>query len=155
MYYRWVLHYTVCNWSGMLKHRTRESNCNGLTELLSIKYQQQRLFIYHKLKMKAEIFVFVVTYRTTSCHNLHEHKCIWGECSSVLIWGTMLQVGRSRVRVPVRSLDFSIDLILPSTLRTWGSTEPLTQMSTGNLPGGKGRPAHKADNLTAVTEPII
>jgi hypothetical protein len=31
---------------------------------------------------------------------------------------------------------------------------PLTEMSTTNLPGGKGRPAHKADNLTAIYEPI-
>jgi hypothetical protein len=27
-----------------------------------------------------------------------------------------------------------------------GSTQPLTEMSTRNLPGGKGRPARKADN---------
>jgi hypothetical protein len=26
-----------------------------------------------------------------------------------------------------------------------GSTRPLTEMNTRNLPGGKGRPAHKAD----------
>jgi hypothetical protein len=36
-----------------------------------------------------------------------------------------------------------------------GSTQPLTEMSTTNLPGGKGRPARKADNLTAIYEPII
>jgi hypothetical protein len=35
------------------------------------------------------------------------------------------------------------------------STQPLTEMSTRNRPGGKGRPEHKADNLTAVCEPII
>jgi hypothetical protein len=29
-----------------------------------------------------------------------------------------------------------------------GSTQPLTEMSTRNLPGDKGRPARKADNLT-------
>jgi hypothetical protein len=34
-----------------------------------------------------------------------------------------------------------------------GSTQPLTEMSTRNLPGGKGRPTHKADNLTAICEP--
>jgi hypothetical protein len=34
-------------------------------------------------------------------------------------------------------------------------TQPLTGMSTKNLPGGKGRPAHKADNLTANYEPIV
>jgi hypothetical protein len=28
-----------------------------------------------------------------------------------------------------------------------GSTEPLTEMSTRNLPGGKWRPARKADNI--------
>jgi hypothetical protein len=31
-----------------------------------------------------------------------------------------------------------------------GSTQPLTEMSTRNLPGGKKRPACKADNLTAI-----
>jgi hypothetical protein len=30
-----------------------------------------------------------------------------------------------------------------------GSTQPLTEMSTRNLSGGKGRPARKAHNLTA------
>jgi hypothetical protein len=32
-----------------------------------------------------------------------------------------------------------------------GSTQPLTELSTRNLPGGKGRPARKADNLTAAS----
>jgi hypothetical protein len=36
-----------------------------------------------------------------------------------------------------------------------GSTQSLTQMSTKNLPGGKGRPERKADNLTAICEPIV
>jgi hypothetical protein len=36
-----------------------------------------------------------------------------------------------------------------------GSTQPLTEMSTRNLHGGKGRPARKADNLTAISEPIF
>jgi hypothetical protein len=36
-----------------------------------------------------------------------------------------------------------------------GSTQPLTEMSTRNLPGGKGWPARKADNLTAICEPIV
>jgi hypothetical protein len=35
-----------------------------------------------------------------------------------------------------------------------GSTQPVIEMSTRNLPGGKGRPARKADNLTAICEPI-
>jgi hypothetical protein len=35
---------------------------------------------------------------------------------SVLDWGTMLQDGRSRVRFPMTELDFSIDLILPTSM---------------------------------------
>jgi hypothetical protein len=38
---------------------------------------------------------------------------------------------------------------------TLGSTEPLTEMSTRNLPGGKVRPERKADKLTAICEPIV
>jgi hypothetical protein len=36
-----------------------------------------------------------------------------------------------------------------------GSAQPLTEMSTRNLPEGKGRPARKADNLTTICEPIV
>jgi hypothetical protein len=36
-----------------------------------------------------------------------------------------------------------------------GSTQLLTEMSTRNLPGGKGRPAGKANNLTAICESIV
>jgi hypothetical protein len=35
------------------------------------------------------------------------------------------------------------------------STKPLTEMSTTNFNGGKGRPKCRADNLTAICEPII
>jgi hypothetical protein len=35
------------------------------------------------------------------------------------------------------------------------STQTLTEMSIRVLPGGKGRPAHKADNLNAICEPIV
>jgi hypothetical protein len=36
-----------------------------------------------------------------------------------------------------------------------GSTQPLTEMSTRNNPGGKGRPECKDDNLTVIFEPIV
>jgi hypothetical protein len=36
-----------------------------------------------------------------------------------------------------------------------GSTQPLTEMSTMNIPGGKGRPVRKADNLIAICERIV
>jgi hypothetical protein len=36
-----------------------------------------------------------------------------------------------------------------------GSTQPLREMSTRNLPGVKGWLAHKSDNLTAICEPTV
>jgi hypothetical protein len=36
-----------------------------------------------------------------------------------------------------------------------GISQPLTEMSTGNLPGSKVRPARKADTLNAISEPIV
>jgi hypothetical protein len=36
-----------------------------------------------------------------------------------------------------------------------GSTQPLTEMSIRNLPGGKKRPARRADNLAAICEPNV
>jgi hypothetical protein len=42
-----------------------------------------------------------------------------------------------------------------SSTMALGSTQPLTEMSTRYFPGGKGRPARKADNPTAICEPIV
>jgi hypothetical protein len=42
-----------------------------------------------------------------------------------------------------------------SHTKTLGLTQPLTEMSTRNLPGGKVQPAHKAHNLTIICEPIV
>jgi hypothetical protein len=67
----------------------------------------------------------------------------------------MLQAGRARVRFPMRSLYFFQFSSPSSCTMALGSTQPLTEMSTRNLPGGKGRPARKADNLTAICEPAV
>jgi hypothetical protein len=42
-----------------------------------------------------------------------------------------------------------------SLIMALGSTETLTEMSSWSLPGGKGRPARKADNLTAICERTV
>jgi hypothetical protein len=70
---------------------------------------------------------------------------------SVVGWGTMLQAGRSPVRVP-DDVDF-FHLHNPSSrIMALGSTQPLTEMSTRNFPGGKKRAARRADNLAAIYE---
>jgi hypothetical protein len=35
------------------------------------------------------------------------------------------------------------------------STQPLTEMGTRKIPGGKGRPESKADDATTIREPIV
>jgi hypothetical protein len=69
---------------------------------------------------------------------------------------TMLQAGRSWVRVPIGGF-FNVPNPSSRTMALW-STQPLTEMSTRNVPwggGGKERPASKSDNLTAICEPIV
>jgi hypothetical protein len=44
--------------------------------------------------------------------------------SSTMIGGTALQTGRSRVRFPIVSLEFFIDVILPAALWPWSSLSP-------------------------------
>jgi hypothetical protein len=58
----------------------------------------------------------------------------------------MLQAGRPRDWVLMR-------FILPAALWPRGSNQPLTEMSTRNLPGGKGWPVCRAVTLTAICEP--
>jgi hypothetical protein len=56
----------------------------------------------------------------------------------------------------MRSLNFYFSLPDPfSRTMALGSTLPLTEMSTRNVTGGKAWLARKADNLTAICEPIV
>jgi hypothetical protein len=59
----------------------------------------------------------------------------------------MLQAGRSPVRVPDEVDIFNLPNPSSPTMAL-GSTQPLTEMSTRNSPGGTKRPAHRADNLS-------
>jgi hypothetical protein len=57
--------------------------------------------------------------------------------------------------IPDVVIGFSNLLNPSSRTMVLGSTQPLTEMSIRNVPGGKGRPARKADNLTAICEPTV
>jgi hypothetical protein len=67
----------------------------------------------------------------------------------------MLRAGRSPVRVP-DEVDF-FNLPNPSRCEmALGSTQPLTEMSTRNFPGGKKWPVRRADTLAAaICEPNV
>jgi hypothetical protein len=77
---------------------------------------------------------------------------IRGVHGSVVGWGTIQQAGRSQFRFPMRSLDFFNWPNPSSRTMALGSAESLTEMSTRNLPWGKGRSERKVVNLTAVRE---
>jgi hypothetical protein len=69
-------------------------------------------------------------------------------------WGTLLQAeGRG---FDSRYGHWFLSLPNPySRSMTVGLTQTLTEMSTENVPGGKGRPARKAKTLTAICETIV
>jgi hypothetical protein len=82
------------------------------------------------------------------------YSLAFGAGGSVVGWDTMLQVGRSSVRVP-DEVDF-FNLSNPSSRTVvLGLTQPLTEMSTRNFPAGKKWPAPRADNPAAIYEPNV
>jgi hypothetical protein len=54
-----------------------------------------------------------------------------GAWSSVVGWGTILQAGRSRIRIPMRSLEFFSWLNPSSHTVALKLTQPLKEISTG------------------------
>jgi hypothetical protein len=73
---------------------------------------------------------------------------------SVVGWSTMLQARKVAVSIP-DVIGFFNWPNPSSRIMAQGSIQPLTEMSTTNLPGGKGRPTRKADNITAISEPNV
>jgi hypothetical protein len=100
-----------------------------------------------------EFYIYVFSWPFSS-----ERICVWhfthhiyycgGARGSVVGWGTMLQAERSRGSIPDQVTRFFISPNFSSSTVVLGSTHPLTEMSTWNLPGGKGLPARKAKKLT-------
>jgi hypothetical protein len=62
---------------------------------------------------------------------------LFGASDSVVGGGTMLQPGRSWVRVPVKCFFFNLPNPSNRTMAL-GSTQPLAEISIRNLPGGGG-----------------
>jgi hypothetical protein len=78
----------------------------------------------------------------TRCCKTYRLTCVWkqilpatnlfGVRGGAVGWGTALLTGRSRVWLPMVSLEFFSDVILPVALWPWGLLRPLTEMSTRN-----------------------
>jgi hypothetical protein len=130
------LYYTVCTF------------CNGycviatfrhLTRCIGYKRRKTTMMMTTSLKPKMYVNIFKHFLMTLGTHG------------SILGWGTMLQAGRSPVRVPYEVDFFNLHNLSSHTMAL-GSTQPLTKMSTRNLPGGKKWPACRADNIAAIYE---
>jgi hypothetical protein len=99
------------------------------------------------------ILVPLVIVNHTTCfgHIDHHRVCQMGARGSVVGWSTMLQAGRSWVRVLTRTLNF-FNLPNPS-----GRTRPGVHSASkrNEYQKQKQRPTLKADNPTAICEPPL
>jgi hypothetical protein len=78
-----------------------------------------------------------------------------GVRGSVGDWSVMLQASKVADFIPDAVTGVYNWLTPSSRTIALGSTQPLIETSTKNLPGVKRRPGHKAGNLTAICEPIV
>jgi hypothetical protein len=92
---------------------------------------------------------------TQFCYRLSvpQDHCAAGSIRSIEKWNDL--IGNRTRDLPACSIVPQPTTPPPSRTIVLGSTQPLTEMSTRNLIGGEGRPAHKAQNLTANCEPIV
>jgi hypothetical protein len=69
---------------------------------------------------------------------------------------TLAQLAEALCYKPEVAGSIPVKVINPSSSTvTLGLAQPLTEISTRNFPGGKDRQARKADNFTAICEPIV
>ena len=71
----------------------------------------------------------------TTYTTLHRQKT--GKRGGAVGWGTALHAGRSRVRFPMVSLEFFIDISHPAALWPWGRLSLQQKWVPGILPVGK------------------
>jgi hypothetical protein len=72
-------------------------------------------------------------------------------------WGHYATSRKVACSIPYEVIKLFFNLHNPSnrTMALGLLTQPLTEMSTRNLPAGEVWPERKAQNLTAICEPIV
>jgi hypothetical protein len=118
-----------------IKARSRNRCCSGKDITVT---HSERVFlaqgIQHTMRMRHFISL------TVACPAL----------PYISILSHKLQAGRSRVRFPMVSLEFFIDITLPATMALW-STQPLPYTSTRNVfRGGGGGKGGRYEGLTTL-----
>jgi len=124
-------------YAGVEKHAETEStHCQSLCCRANLVTQPIQYFTYRLLaksnnyfkhnRHKSRHYVNRFPSSTDHYHTFEIHDCLWG---------TALQVGRSRVRFPMGSLGFS--LVYPSGCNmTLGSTQSVTDVNTMDISCG-------------------
>jgi hypothetical protein len=114
---KWKSHSHTClvHVSAQICVCTRASACqNKIRTALhfdKVKRQKSLMIVYW----------FILQYLINCIGYTHKtHIYIYGARSSIVAWGTTLQAGRLRAGIPIKSLDFSNDPILPAALWPWG-----------------------------------
>jgi hypothetical protein len=115
--------------SHIVIHFTSPSECNR-SVTASNKTQGKLHFALEstRLRTAGEITSLDISWTKWRCDSVNVHKAL--KQKNIYTW-------RSRVRFQIRSLDFFFQLSNSSS-RTMvlGSTQPVTEMSTRNFPGG-------------------
>jgi hypothetical protein len=96
----------------------RKYHCSSTRATFSSKtfVTSSRILFRKHHRFKTKITSFIMLKNKTKFRN----QLLFNACGNVVGWSTMLQAGKSRVRFPMRSLDFSIDLIVAAALRHLG-----------------------------------
>jgi hypothetical protein len=107
----------------------------------------KRIIIYCRLDVKNRTLnikpVFIIAFGRFICYSIVDNE---GQ------YATSRKVAGS---IPAEVTGFYNWPNISSRTMTLGSTKPLTETNTRNIPEGKGRSASKADNLTVTCQQIV